>query len=302
MPSKKALRINNYFAEILNAPVNDPRKSWGAISRNKKSIYLRVWTDGIKIIKGRPAYHLLTLTDVTKPYGKKERASHLDLIHNGSLGYAIVCTKKEKAGQLIAEIKSYDPTPILLAKPFKRGNALYAYANDLSPQSKQEGLPELIEDLTEIQNRRKDLKPTELKALINARLGQGQYRKDLIEKWEGKCPLTGCTIVEALRASHILPWKLSNDKQRLDSNNGVLLAASVDALFDRHIISFEDDGTLIWNEESEITQSFEALGIGVNRSIGSLNKKQANYMKQHRETYYLKTQESKSPKKMIDAA
>ena len=43
-------------------------------------------------------------------------------------------------------------------------------------------------------------------ALIEARLGQGQFRAGVIERWRGSCAVTGCTLLELLRASHIKPW------------------------------------------------------------------------------------------------
>ena len=42
-----------------------------------------------------------------------------------------------------------------------------------------------------------------------------------------------------LRASHIKEWSESSREERIDANNGLLLCANHDALFDRHLISFE---------------------------------------------------------------
>lgn len=130
------------------------------------------------------------------------------------------------------------------------------------------------------------LSETERETLVNARLGQGLYRAQMIKKWEGRCRMTQCTIVEALRASHILAWSdtRSTNETRLDSNNGLLLAASVDALFDRHIISFTEEGELLYNKTSELKQSFKSLGI-IEKSIGRLTPEQEFYMRKHRAIY-----------------
>lgn len=93
---------------------------------------------------------------------------------------------------------------------------------------------------------------TTKKALIDARLGQGRFRAELIRRWHRKCAVTGCTIVEILRASHVKPWRLSTDKERLDSENGLLLCAHVDALFDSGLVSFADDGALLISAEITI--------------------------------------------------
>lgn len=82
-------------------------------------------------------------------------------------------------------------------------------------------------------------------ALVQARIGQGAYRAEVMAAWGDGCAVTGCAISELLRASHIRPWAASNNTQRLDSENGLMLAAHLDALFDRGLISFGDDGRMM---------------------------------------------------------
>ena len=53
------------------------------------------------------------------------------------------------------------------------------------------------------------------------------------------------TVVENpihLVASHSKPWRDSSNEERLDGENGLLLTPSVDHLFDRRFIGFEDSG------------------------------------------------------------
>jgi hypothetical protein len=91
---------------------------------------------------------------------------------------------------------------------------------------------------------RGELAPTEKESLIRARRGQGQYRQDL-ERVEIGCRLTGTIDRRHLRASHIKPWHISNDNEKLDPNNGLLLSPHVGHLFDRGYISFTDEGELL---------------------------------------------------------
>lgn len=86
---------------------------------------------------------------------------------------------------------------------------------------------------------------TERTGLVTSRVGQGFYRQQVIEKWKGKCPLTGIDILPILISSHIVPWAESNDEERLDVENGILLSPLIDSLFDKHLISFDDDGNLL---------------------------------------------------------
>lgn len=88
------------------------------------------------------------------------------------------------------------------------------------------------------------LTSTERQQLIKARVGQGVFRKRVCEV-EPACRITGTTDPKFLVASHIKPWVESENHQRLDGNNGLMLAPHIDRLFDRKLISFTDDGTLI---------------------------------------------------------
>ena len=84
---------------------------------------------------------------------------------------------------------------------------------------------------------------TETERLVVQRVGQDIFRKSLMEYWQGRCPLTGITDPELLRASHIVPWsECADDAQRLDVHNGLLLSALWDAAFDRALVTFNDDG------------------------------------------------------------
>ena len=86
---------------------------------------------------------------------------------------------------------------------------------------------------------------TEAERLIVQRIGQDIFRAALIEYWGGRCPLTGITDLELLRASHIVPWSDCGDEERLDAHNGLLLSALWDAAFDKGLVSFADDGLSI---------------------------------------------------------
>jgi hypothetical protein len=100
-------------------------------------------------------------------------------------------------------------------------------------------------DIGRIRSNPKVRNETTRKALIDARLGMGDFRTTLARRWKNACAVTGCTIAEVLRASHIKPWADSNNKERLDPANGLFLAAHIDALFDRGLISFADSGAML---------------------------------------------------------
>jgi hypothetical protein len=88
------------------------------------------------------------------------------------------------------------------------------------------------------------LLPTEREALAKARIGQGRFRLALLRRWHG-CAVTGCTIEALLTASHVKPWRDSTNIERLDPENGLLLVPTLDRLFDRGLITFAMDGSMV---------------------------------------------------------
>lgn len=127
---------------------------------------------------------------------------------------------------------------------------------------------------------------TTTKTEVETRLGQGKYRKDLIALWR-KCAVTEFDRVDLLIASHIKPWIESNDSERTDPFNGLLLNPTLDKLFDRGYISFKDDGSLII---SPLLGEQDISLLGITRSM-KLYKVEAGclpYLKFHREAVYVK--------------
>lgn len=85
---------------------------------------------------------------------------------------------------------------------------------------------------------------TEQEQIVISRLGQGNFRRNVIRLW-GSCSVTGLQNVSLLRASHIKPWKDSDNKERLTPYNGLLLIPDYDFLFDRGYISFKNNGGVV---------------------------------------------------------
>jgi len=88
---------------------------------------------------------------------------------------------------------------------------------------------------------------TEVERLIRQRIGQDIYRESLKDYWEGACAVTGIAVPGLLRASHAKGWaECTTDAERLNVFNGFLLAAHLDALFDRHLMTFNDNGEAVF--------------------------------------------------------
>lgn len=123
---------------------------------------------------------------------------------------------------------------------------------------------------------------TERSGLVTSRVGQGAYRKRIIHRWEYECAVTKFNKLEILIASHIVPWSKATDEERLDVHNGILLSPTYDALFDKHLISFDHHGKILLSEKIE-TSSYEKIGVSGNEKIQNLSRYNFEYLDRHRE-------------------
>jgi len=101
--------------------------------------------------------------------------------------------------------------------------------------------------VAEIQNDYR-IQETERETIIKARKGQGLYRKLSVDLWN-QCSVTGFKKQNLLIASHIKPWKFSNNVERIDPYNSLLLVPTIDKLFDKGYISFDFSGKILLSEK-----------------------------------------------------
>ncbi len=122
---------------------------------------------------------------------------------------------------------------------------------------------------------------TEAEYLVVQRVGQGLFREALLRRWNGRCAITGVDVAELLRASHIKPWAhCASDAERLDPDNGLLLAANWDAAFDQGLVTFEDDGVPVWSPRL-LAETRRKLGMGDGK-LPMLEAGVRRYMAWHR--------------------
>lgn len=116
--------------------------------------------------------------------------------------------------------------------------------------------------------------------LIEARVGQGRFRKAVLER-EPACRLTGIRHAACLVASHIKPWRDCDDRERLDGANGLMLSPHVDHLFDTGQISFSDEGYLLLAPSLD-TDILRAWHIDADANVGPFAVDQTGYLAYHR--------------------
>lgn len=132
------------------------------------------------------------------------------------------------------------------------------------------------------------LEETERQAVISARRGQGRYRNDLLDLWIS-CAVTGCTVERLLRASHLKPWKLSNNAERLNPFNGLLLTPNLDLALDRWLISFSDEGSILISSSLKAKDAV-ALGVHSGMKLRGVKPEHKPYLGFHREEFLKREQ------------
>lgn len=142
----------------------------------------------------------------------------------------------------------------------------------------------LVDDVTTVLNDQ-SISATERASLVIARVGQGPFRNGVLKRWDYRCSVTGSTTLEAIRASHIKPWRESTNEERLDPNNGLPLLASFDALFDVGLISFESSGTLIVSPDLNSSEQ-QILGLSGRRLRKMPSAATSEYLAYHRKSVF----------------
>lgn len=141
-----------------------------------------------------------------------------------------------------------------------------------------------LEEIELFKKSNPNLKETSREAIIQSRIGQGQFRTSLIEYWK-ECSVSSCKQIELLRASHIKPWRFSSNTQRLDLYNGLLLLPNLDACFDSGWISFQDNGNILISSRLDETTLLH-LGINSSMKLSRVDKRHIAYLKFHRENVF----------------
>ena len=137
------------------------------------------------------------------------------------------------------------------------------------------------EDLIAAQSALEKLSETTKKAIVDARIGQGGFRKELIDFWDG-CAVTGCAVLKLLRASHMKPWRDSDNHDRLNKFNGLLLTANLDQAFDQGLISFSSTGHILIKHHLFNDGDLSALNIRHDMKLRHLSDEHKPYLAEHR--------------------
>jgi putative restriction endonuclease len=217
----------------------------------------------------RPKEHIAQL----RPF-LPTKYSPLQTDGNGLQSVYLASVNEDFASTLIHLIGA-EATPLLHAAQFVEPVA----ADDLDFWEHQ--IEQTIEQNTNIPD-------TERIALVRSRIGQGLF-KDRVKQIETHCRITKVDNPTHLIASHCKPWRDATNEERLNGENGLLLTPSIDHLFDRGFIGFENNGQLIISPVAH-RPSLQRMGIETERTInvGSFTQVQKEFLNFHRESVLLR--------------
>ena len=257
-----------------NKPNDDEYIKW--IEENSNGFVLNIdqTKDPSKIYKDYPKIHFANCGQLNKRPGRTTKK------------YFKVCSNSiEELERWSLNTYNKELTPCRTCK--KRGLlvAWYAEIKNLqaaSALSLKSDIDELEECLVSETN---SAKRTEIETLIKARQGQGRFRQKLLKLYP-ICPLTDLDIQSLLIASHIKPWSVCNNNERLDPFNGLMLAPNIDALFDKGLITFDTDGTIKIHPTID-PENQKRLGISPDMKL-KIEPKSEKYFEYHRNHVFQK--------------
>lgn len=211
---------------------------------------------------------------------------------------ALYGTLSRLAGLQISDIDDVETLDVLVTNlknnpEFVRldsvGHRMYSCGLNAYRQFLQDSVkdgPVLVAELRDIETDA-TLTPTERLALTKARLGQGSYRSRLIDRWHGRCSVTGYEDPRLLIASHIKPWYAADNRERLDPSNGLLLTPNLDKAFDLGLISFNprNRGRIVFSES--LVKPL-ALGLSDTMCLTELTPETARYLTHHMKSVFIK--------------
>ncbi len=283
------MNISDFYRETLGANLRNERWSWGAYDPVTSRLFLRVWEDHVQRVEGAERVLVDKKWPESSSHGANERRRHLDLMESGAEAYGIVCTAADTSTRA-RRIATFDDAHLLrLGSLSVEGADTYARIVGRAPvadlRRPPTGESTLTADLLALARRKGE--PTTKEALVSARVGQGAFRKAVLATWDDRCAVTGARTLDAIRASHIKPWRASTDKECLDPQNGLPFVASLDALFDAGLISFDQAGGMLISSllDDEERSLFGLHGLALRRPP---TLEMAAYLAYHRDSVFRK--------------
>lgn len=199
-------------------------------------------------------------------------------------GPRVYVNSNDRAYKIIRELSLPNITYISVVKLLDENGKLSYYFRLFADYFGEEEHPYVVEKEEE-QIEETNIDKAEKIQLYRARIGQGEYRKNLLALCPF-CPITLISDDRLLVASHIKPWVASNDFEKTDPLNGFMLTPTFDRLFDRGFLSFTNDKKTILSPFLS-NMTYSKLSISDNKIIPHLPiAGRENYLEYHRNNIF----------------
>lgn len=123
---------------------------------------------------------------------------------------------------------------------------------------------------------------------------QQVFRGTILSVYNNKCCVCGLSFKNILEASHIIPYSIASDEQKLEVSNGLLLCANHHKMFDNGYITLNEDYTIKYSDikkgKGEYTEFDKLMTVNFNGKKISLPKRidhqpKSIYLKQHQDSF-----------------
>lgn len=116
-------------------------------------------------------------------------------------------------------------------------------------------------------------------SMIARRRAQLRFRNRLLAKFNHRCMVSGCTLVAALEACHIVPYAATECNAL---GNGIVLRSDLHRLFDSYMLTILPSGEVLASDEVVSDQSFSWLPS----HVSGVTPDMVVYLKEHNSSYH----------------
>jgi len=189
---------------------------------------------------------------------------------NGDAVLSYLFSLSEELGSYLLELTKLDTAELLS----RQAQAITTSEDELDDEAEKEII------------QKESIGPLEKQNLVKSRRGQGIFKTN-VKMYEKQCRVTGLRDKTHLTASHIKPWRKSDNREKIDGNNGLLLSPHVDRLFDHGFISFSDSGEMLISRKLN-ADVLKFWNIDPATNVGAFRPGQCVYLDYHREYLFKK--------------
>lgn len=104
-----------------------------------------------------------------------------------------------------------------------------------------------------------------------------QFKTDVRKRYNDRCIVSG--VSATTQVCHIVPFSRSNEDERYDTNNGILLRDDLHTLFDRHDMMIDPDTSTIIISDDLMNNPFDSCYHCLDGMVICINQPTIDYLR-----------------------